>query len=143
MPQVKAKVIELKSDVQGRLLAIVQFNRKRPNDGEIFTAKWGAARSIQQNKFYWKFLEWILEHGGLKDEYLSTEELHETLKGRFLSKRVQTKLGFETVIIGSTTELDRTSFGEYIDKVDKAVVEYYHVDTSPFFEEYRDMYASF
>lgn len=142
MPKVKARVLKTNIDNK-ELKAVLQFNAKLPKVGDIVTCKWGAARSIQQNKFYWLFLEWILEHGGLKDEYLSPEELHETLKGRFLSKKVHTKLGFETIIIGSTTELDKVAFGEYIDKIDKAIVAYCGIDTSPFFEEYRDTYASF
>lgn len=140
MPKIKAKVINTKVS-EGKLLALIQCNRTMPKEGEVVTLKWGAVRSQSQNRLYWLYLEWVLEHGGLKDEYLSTEELHETLKGRFLAKRVKTNFGFDTVVIGSTTELDKVAFGEYMDKVDKAIVAYCGIDTSFFWEEYRDMYS--
>jgi len=142
MPRVKARVLKTQP-TKGELKALLQFNGKLPKVGDIITCKWGSQRSTQQNKFYWLYLEWILEHGGLKDEYLSVEELHETLKGRFLSKKVQTNLGFQTIRIGSTTELDKLAFGEYIDKIDKVMVDYCKIDTSPFFEEYRENYGTF
>jgi len=142
MPKIKARI--LSSEIKDkRFIVTIQCNNKMPKQGEIVTIKWGSARSVQQNKLYWLFLEWILEHGGLKDEYLSTDELHECLKGRFLAKRIKTNFGFETLKIGSTTELDKTAFAEYINKIDKAVVEYCKVDTSGFWEEYKDMYSRF
>lgn len=141
MPKIKGRILssELKDS---KFISTIQCERKLPSN-EIVTIKWGTARSNSQNSFYWLYLSWVLEHGGLKDEYLTPESLHETLKGRFLAKRVKTKFGFETLIIGSTTELDKAAFAEYMDKIDKAIVEYCHIDTSPFFEEYRDTYASF
>jgi hypothetical protein len=86
MPKTSGKVIRcLEKD--GKVGAVIQFNGKVPRAGEQVTIKWGAVRSNSQNALYWAFLGWLLD-AGLKDEYGTTEELHESLKAAFLSATV-------------------------------------------------------
>lgn len=136
MPKVAGKVIKTKIEDKA-MLAIIKFNGKLPPVDAKVTIKWGRTRSNLQNNFYWLYLTFLFEDCGLKDEYLTIEELHETFKATFLSKSVFCDNGFEFVKVGSTTTLDKLSFGEYLDKIDKAMTEYKNIDTSKFFEEYE------
>jgi len=139
--KVKAKVLAVLKDEKGKLLAKLQFNQKLPRVGDMVTVKWGKVRSILQNALYWTFLQFLLDDCNLKEEYLDKEELHETLKGRFLAKKVMSKGGFKIIVVGSTTDLDKHEFAEYLEKVDKVVIEYHHVDTSEFWKDYEKYYA--
>lgn len=135
MPKVKATVLDTKA-VDGKLLAEVQFNGRLPQKGELLTVKWGRHRSGLQNNFYWLYLTFLMNDCGLKDEYLNVDELHDTLKATFLSRRIN-RNGLEITKVGSTTELDKLAFGEYFDKIDKAMAEFHKIDTSAFWSEYE------
>jgi hypothetical protein len=139
MPKVTAKVLATKVE-QGKLMAILRFSEKLPPKEKLVTVEWGAKRSLMQNAFYWEYLTFLIEVCGLKENYLTIKELHETLKATFLSKRMFTKSGLEIIKVGTTTQLDKTSFAEYLEKIDKAMVEYHHVDTSQFWKDYNENY---
>jgi len=139
MPKIAGKVLATKID-QGRMLAKIQLNRKLPPVGTSVIVKWGATRSNSQNAFYWAYLTFLWEDCNLKEEYLTIEELHETLKATFLSEKLIKKQEIEIVKVGSTTTLDKVSFGEYLDKVDKAMVIYYNINTSQFWKDYAENY---
>ena len=142
MPKVQGKVVDINTQ-SGRFIAKIEMNRKVPPQGEHVIVKWGKVRSVDQNSLYWKFLEYLMEDGGLKEQYLDKEELHETLKGRFLTTKVKSKSGFDIFKVGSTTDLDKLSFGEYLDKVDKIMVEYCKIDTSSFWKDYKEFYGKY
>lgn len=140
MPKVKAKVLD-QSFVDGKLLATVQFNRKAPKDGEYFTAKWGSVRSLPQNSLYWVYLTWLINDAGLKEQgHFTPEAFHANLKAHFLSSKVLTKGQFLAIEEGSTTQLTKSEFTEYIDKVDGFVSDFFEIDTSGFWEEHREIY---
>ena len=141
MPRVKAKILSTNIDTQGHFLAQLQFNRKLPPKGVFVDVQWGAKRSLMQNAFYWEYLTFLWKDCNLKEEYLTIEELHETLKATFLSERFITKSGLEIIKVGSTTNLDKVTFGEYLDKVDKAMVVFHSIDTSSFWATYKKDYA--
>lgn len=132
MPKIKGRVIKAGAK-EGKLFALVQMDGKLPRVGEIVAVKWGASRSTSQNALYWTFLTWLLD-AGLKDEYGTAEELHESLKAAFLSKR--NNLGL--LKIESTTDLDKTAFGEYMEKVNKAMAENCGINTAAFWEQYAE-----
>jgi len=132
MPRVKAKVLATKIDEQGRYLAKIQLNAKMPPDGSYLTVKWGSERSLPQNNLYWKYLSWLIEDAGLKDQgHFSAEGLHEDLKAYFLSKKED---------VPSTALLNKAEFAEYLMKVDEFVRDFFGVDTSPFWEEYKEFF---
>jgi hypothetical protein len=69
-------------------------------------------RSTTQNSYYWVYLGIVERETG----QLATD-IHEWAKRKFLPPRFITVQGQELKIPGATTELDKTAFGEYLDKV--------------------------
>lgn len=69
-------------------------------------------RSINQNRFYWLYLEQIeMETGN------TANDLHEYLKRVLLTPKFITVLGKEIKIPKSTAELNKIEFGEYMEKI--------------------------
>lgn len=69
-------------------------------------------RSIQQNRFYWMYLEIVAnETGNL------SYEIHEWAKRMFLPPRYISVKGKEVKIPASTTNLSKADFGDYLDKI--------------------------
>lgn len=69
-------------------------------------------RTLNQNSFYWKYLEIIeMETGNI------ALELHEYFKRIFLPPKFIKVLGKEIKIPASTTDLKKVEFGEYLDKI--------------------------
>lgn len=136
MPKVKCKVLATKI-TDGKLLAKVQFDRSMPKDGEYFTAKWGSIRTLPQNSLYWVFLNWLINEGGLKDQgHFFAEELHGNLKKYLLGTSKDT-IGQEV----TTTDLTKTEFSEYFEKVDKFVQEFFEINTAPFWSEHKENHS--
>lgn len=131
MPKARAKVVQ-QLEKKGVLYTVLRVDGKPPKVGEILSIKWGKKRSLNQNSFYWVFLEWLMD-AGLKEEYGSSDELHESLKAAFLSKK--NDLGL--LKIGSTTDLNKDEFGQYLDKVNLVMAENCGIDTSEFWNEYE------
>jgi hypothetical protein len=141
MPKVKCRVLAQKF-VDGKLLAKVQFDQKCPKDGELFTAKWGSTRTLSQNSLYWLFLNWLIEFGGLKDMgHFSADALHLDLKAHFLAQKTLSRAEFKAIEESTTTDLTKVEFGEYMDKVDEFVKDFFEIDTSGFWEEYRKNFS--
>lgn len=138
MSQVKAKVLNSWIE-NNKFLSKIQVNRKLLPKGIFIDIRYGAKRSLMQNAFMWKFLEFLWDDCNLKEEYLTVEELHETLKATFLSERV-IKNNLEIIKVGSTTTLNKGEFAEYLNKIDKAMVAFHNIDTSEFWAEYEKTY---
>jgi hypothetical protein len=141
MPKVKARIIAQKY-IDGKLFAKVQFNQKCPKDGEIFTAKWGSTRTLSQNALYWKYLSWLINDAGLKDQgHFSPDALHLDLKAHFLAEKIFTKGQFQAIEESTTTILTKSEFGEYFEKVDQFIKEFFEINTEPFWSEYTKFYG--
>lgn len=69
-------------------------------------------RSDRQNRFYWLYLGIIAHETGHE-----VDDLHTLFKEEFLSVGHKTILGLSTKMTRSTTELSKTDFSEYIDKI--------------------------
>lgn len=133
----------LKSGLKdGKFMALIQLNGKIPKPGDLVTVKWGKIRSLSQNALLWCFYDWLMNQGGLKDEYATAEELHETLKAAFLSQKHFTPTGKEILKIGSSTELGKIEFGEFIEKINQAMIEWNGIDTSPFWSDYQSNFGA-
>lgn len=142
MPTVKARVLNSWIDEKGRLIIKAQFNRKAPKKGDFFDAHWGSKRTLCQNSFYFVFLHWCIEHGGLKDHgHFSVQALHEDLKAYFLAEKIFDRGRFKAIEEATTTTLTKSDFSEYMEKVAEFMREWFNLDTEPFFEEYRRDYA--
>lgn len=144
MPKVMGKVLKIRTDEQGRLLGIIQFNKKLPNPGELVRVKWGSVRTLSQNSLYWVYLSWIINDAGLKDHgHFDPQALHLDLKAHFIATKIFSKGKFKAIEEGTTTHLDKAEFSEYFDKVDKFMNDFFKINTQPFWDDYRDTYSSF
>jgi hypothetical protein len=140
MPTVRAQVLATKTEGK-EFLAKLSFNGRLPNKGDFITCKWGKIRSTSQNALYWLYLTFLFEDCNLKEEYNTIEELHETLKATFLSKKVFHN-GLEFVHVKSTTSLDKIAFGEYLKQIDNAMVEYHHCNTAEFWQSQKEQFKT-
>jgi hypothetical protein len=136
LPKIAGRVLASKL-VDGKFLAKIALNGRLLPEGVNISIKWGKSRSLPQNALMWLFLGYLFNDCGLKDEYATVDELHETLKATFLSKRVFHG-GHEFIHVGSTTTLGKIEFGEYLDKINRAMIDFHGIDTGPFWQEYKD-----
>jgi len=136
--KIKARVIKVKGNK-----VLLECNGRPPKEGIIVTIKHGRIRSLKSNALYWLLLNWYIEHGGIKDQgYIDAQELHESLKGRLLCKKVEAKGGFKIIQVGSTADLTMREFSDYMEKCEVLIKEYFGVTASEFWEEYQDSYSS-
>lgn len=135
MPKIQARVRSHKID-NGKLFVTLEFNERIPKISSIVTVSWGTKRSLAQNAMYWSFLSWCIDHGGLKDHgHFCPQALHDNLKTHFLATKVMDKGQFKAIETPTTTTLGKAEFGEYMDKVNGFMLEFFGVDTSPFWEQ--------
>ena len=136
MPRVKGKVLASKI-VNGEMLAKIQFNEKLPKAGEIVTVKWGSTRTLPQNALYWVYLNWLIDHAGLKEHgHFFADELHGNLK-----KHILAGAKGESEAEVTTTDLGKLEFSEYFEKVDQFVQEFFGIDTAPFWQEHKENFS--
>ena len=143
MPRITAKVLKVKENENG-MQALLLFNGKLPPEGEQVSVKWGKERTLSQNALYWKYLNWLIEDAGLKDQgHFSPLGFHEDLKAYFLAEKIVDKKAFGRIENSdlTTTEMTRAEFGEYFDKCDEFVSSFFNIDTSPFWIEYQQNYG--
>lgn len=137
MPKVKARVKQV-GYKDGGLFALLQFNEKAPKKDELVTVKWGSTRTKSQNALYWCYLQWLIEHGGLKDAgHFSSDAFHLDLKAHFLSEKIMDKGEWKILEEATTTTMGKTEFGEYIEKIDQWVQEFFGIDTTAFWQELK------
>lgn len=119
-------------------MVLLECNEKAPKKGELVSLKWGSTRTMAQNRLYFLYLSWLIDHGGLKEHgHFDPQALHENLKAHFLSEKIMDKGEFKSVEEATTTELGKTEFGEYFQKCDDFMNEWFNINTAPFWEEYE------
>jgi len=135
VPTVQAVVQSHKIE-HGDLLVTLKFNERVPKINKTVIVKWGAKRSLAQNRLYWSFLTWLIEHAGLKDQgHFCPQALHENLKAHFLSEKSMDKGQFKAIEYATTTTLGKSDFGEYMEKINEFMISFFHIDTSGFWSQ--------
>jgi hypothetical protein len=69
-------------------------------------------RTDRQNRFYWLYLDIIAHQTGN-----TSEELHNAFKQRFLYQGDRNIFGEVIRVTGSTTELSKAEFSQYLDEI--------------------------
>lgn len=84
-----------------------------------------AKRSLNQNSYYHGVVVEMVREGLLNCGYpLSHDETHYFLKERFNPIEIPGKDGFVITVPGTTTELNKVEFGEYIERIAQFASEY-------------------
>ena len=87
--------------------------------------KRGSRRSNPQNRYYWGVVVQEVKLGFLNIGYeITAEETHYFLKEKFNSISIENKEGININVPGSTTQLTKTQFGEYVEKIARFASEY-------------------
>ena len=91
---------------------------------EVAVKRRRATRSLQQNAYYWGVVvELISEHTGY-----TPDETHDALKALFIPKRLAVQNGNgvicnEIVIGGSTRQMNKLEFGDYMESIRRWAAE--------------------
>ena len=141
MPKVMVRVLSTKIE-DNKLIATIKCNQKMPKIGELAILKWGSTRTIPQNSLYWRFLNWCIEYGGLKDfGHFDAYALHLDLKAHLIAEKIFDKGKFKAIEEATTTTMDKGEFGEFIEAADKFIQDFFEISTAEFWEMHRSEYA--
>ncbi len=116
----------------------IYIDMKEPYKGkigdEVNVSKRRSRRRLKQNNFYWAFLTWCIERGGLKQQgHWSTEALHGDIKTWAMTEhKTEYKGDF------STADLGILEFVDYFNLIERELMnKFFGIDTSPFLAEYQ------
>ena len=92
---------------------LVDYIKQLP-DGQyrVEIDKFRISRSNQQNKLYWAYLRLCEEETGN-----DANDLHDYFKRKFLPPQFKEIMGETIKLPASTTRLNKTEFGIYLDKI--------------------------
>jgi len=91
----------------------------------ITIGKKGSKRSTQANRYYWGVVIAEVRLGFLNIGYeITAEQTHEFCKERFNSISIENKQGVMIDVPGSTTQMTKTQFSEYIEKIARFASEF-------------------
>lgn len=89
-------------------------------------------RSTPQNSFYWGVVVQEVRLGLLEIGYrMSADEVHYFLKQKFNPVEIPSIDGEVIQVPGSTTELNKTEFSEYVERITEWAAEYLGVMIPP------------
>lgn len=107
----------------------------RQNPGRNILVKFekrGAKRSLPQNAYYHSVVVASVKMGLLEIGYsLSHDETHFFLKQKFNPVQVPNKDGLAIELPGTTTELNKIEFSEYIERIAQWAAEYLSIEIDP------------
>lgn len=92
----------------------------------------GSKRSLPQNRYYHGIVVQSVMLGLREIGYsMSHDEVHFFLKQKFNPVQIPNKEGEAIELPGSTTQMNKTDFGEYIDRIAQWAAEYLSVVIPP------------
>ena len=134
----KAKILAIKGN-----LIKAKVDNPKFKIGEIVSIKRGSVRNLSQNSLYWVFLNWLIAEGGLCNQgHFSAEALHIDLKSHFIAEKIFSRGRFKAIEEGTTTQLNKMEFGEYIEKVNVFMLDFFNINTTPFWTDYQNVFAT-
>jgi hypothetical protein len=103
-----------------------EWGRMNPNKQFTITiGKKGSKRSTQANRYYWGVVVAEVRLGFINlGHELTAEETHFYLKEKFNSVTIENKEGITIEVPGSTTQMTKTQFSEYIEKIARFAAEF-------------------
>lgn len=145
MPKIRGCVQRLTLQ-EGKYIAVIALDQKVAKIGSVVTIKWGSVRNGQQNRLYWAFLTWCIKEGRLGEEHghFSPDGLHQDLKAYFLAEKIFTKGQFKSIESAddlTTTDLTKSEFSEYFQKVQDFMREFFKIDVAAFSEDKEIPYS--
>lgn len=104
----------------------------RQNPGKNILVKFerrGSKRSLPQNAYYHSVVVTSVKMGLLEIGYsLSHDETHYFLKQKFNSIQIPNKDGEVIEVPGTTTEMNKVQFSEYIERIAQWAAEYLSIE---------------
>jgi hypothetical protein len=103
-----------------------EWGRQNPNKQLLVTiGKRGSKRSSPQNRYYHGVVVQEVKLGLLNIGYeMTADEVHYFLKAKFNPVEIPNKEGEVIELPGTTTNLTKTQFGEYIERIAQWAAEY-------------------
>lgn len=110
-----------------------QMIKEMPDMDVEVVVKKKARRSTQQNRYYWGVVVWMIKQRMVElGHRFSSEDVHAFLKDRFNGTDIVNDDGEVVARIGqSTTVMNKSEFGEYIDKIMEWSSEYLGIYVPP------------
>lgn len=105
---------------------LIEWARMNPSKQLMIRVdKRGSRRSTPQNRYYWGVVVAEVRLGFLEIGYdMTAEQTHDWLKEKFNPVIVENKAGITIEMPGSTTQMTKTQFSEYIEKIARFAAEY-------------------
>ena len=132
--------------IQARILAVkdnlikAEVAKPKFKVGDRVKIVKGSERTINQNNMYWTYLTYVIENGAKDYGHFDPYGLHLSLKKYFLAEKKITKGEWKELEEATTTDLSKSEFSQYWERVDHFVCETFQVDTSDFWQEYQSIY---
>lgn len=114
-------------------VALMEWAAQNPGRNVLLKfEKRGSKRSLPQNKYYHAVVVQMVMMGLREIGYcLSHDETHFFLKQKFNPVNIPNKNGEAIELPGTTTQLNKTEFSEYIERIAQWAVEYLNVVIPP------------
>jgi hypothetical protein len=114
-------------------IAVEEWAMQNPGRNVLIKfEKRGSKRSLPQNKYYHAVVVQMVMMGLREIGYcLSHDETHFFLKQKFNPVQLPGNSGLLIELPGTTTQLNKTEFSEYIERIAQFAVEYLNVEIPP------------
>ena len=110
----KAKIINNKIEFEHEFLYKQDLEHYEGKEISISIKPWKDNRTVEQNSFYWLYLQLIEKETGE-----DANSMHEYFKRIYLEPKILKYCGKEFKVPASTTKLNKKEFSDYISKIEE------------------------